>query len=354
MKKIIVLLTVTAFFVSLGFSAMAEIKVSSDIETYYESASDVDGPNDDDRFQINQLYLTIDGKYDGYDARLKLNGAPMLQDDNKAITGTETSKYVEEANFTMKDIGGSPVSVVFGKDEMPFGMDYDKYLTDPLVHYYEIDKVWGIHTIIDIEDVGSVAFAIFEAERYTNATTDELGDHYAARVKIDKLVENLSCEVSFASVQINDNDTTAVDEDEQKYSVGAIYHFMEDANVNLEYTGFSSKGGVADYDPALISLGVEKKIDDCKVYARVEHVLEDAENSEAGKLLASGGFDPDFDVEENFYMVGASYTPVKNYTLSLELANFSSGNVSAAKGLSMAEDPDTLESSIKFGIRAKF
>jgi hypothetical protein len=125
--------------------------------------------------------------------------------------------------------------------------------------------------------------------------------------------------------------------------------------VNLEYTGFSSKGGVADYDPGLLSVGTEYRIDDSYlVYARVEYVLEDAKNSELGQKRAFNSMNPDYDVEEYFYMIGASYSPVENYALSLEWANFSTANAGVAKGLSMPEDPDTLESSIKFGIRAKF
>jgi hypothetical protein len=362
MKKIIVFLTLTTFFISLGVSAMAsEIKVSADLEVYYEYADDTDGVNDDDRFQTNQLYLTIDGKFDGYDARLKLDGADMENE-----TGAEsTSNDIEEANFTIKEIAGSPVTVVFGKDEMPFGLDYDKYLTDPLVHYYEIDKVWGVHTIIDIKDIGNFAFGLYES-RNTDATTNEMGDHFTTRLIIDKLVDNLTCEVSFANEKMNDNDVIiadangdliSYDEDEQKYSVGAVYEYMNGANVNLEYTGFSSKGGVADYDPGLISAGTEYRIDDSYlVYARIEYVLEDAKNSEQGQHNATtaGGGDPDYDVEEYFYMIGASYSPEKNYTLSLEYTNYSTANYSSAAGLSMSDTPDVLESAIKFGIRAKF
>lgn len=359
MKKIIVLLTLTAFFVSLGVSAMAsEIKVSADLELYYENATDTGNggtlTEDDDRWQTNQLYLTIDGKFDGYDARLKFDGADMENDG-------ATRNYIEEANFTLKDIAGSPVTVVFGKDEMPFGLDYDKYLSDPLVHAYEIDKVFGIHTIIAIQDIGSFAFALYESRRDVTDVTvggfpitgvapdaNELGDHFTARVKIDKLVENLMFELSFASEQLNDGDTVFVDEDEEKYSIGAVYKFMEGANVNLEYTGWSSFAGVADYDPGLLSVGAEYLIDDSwMVYGRVEHIFED---------VPSGLND---DIEEDFYMLGASYSPVKNYTLSLELTNYSSANwKTVTESLAMEEDPapgdPELESAIKFGIRAKF
>ena len=138
MKKMVLVVMAIALCASFAMAEGPEIKVSGDLELFYELSDDVGGSNDGDKFKSNQLYLKFDGTFDNnMAARVILDGADIVSSDGGTVKG---EKIIEEANFTCKDIGGSPVSVVFGKSEMPFGMDYDKYLNDSIAHMLEIDK----------------------------------------------------------------------------------------------------------------------------------------------------------------------------------------------------------------------
>lgn len=329
MKKLIAVLILACF--SIGFSSAAfctEMKVSSHLETFYERSEDVGDARDNDKFKINQLYFTFDGKFDNnLYATLKIDAADFISADGKTVT----EKFVEEANFTFKKIMGSPVTLVFGKDEMPFGLDYNKFLNDPLVHNFEIDKVWGLHAIIDIDQVGNFAAAVYENRNGSDG--NEATDNFTCRLTVDKLIKGLLIEVSYA---VEEYEPAATSEDDTRYSVGCSYNFLDGANVNLEYTGFKNLKGTEDYDPSLISVGAEYKMDIYKIFARYENVDADDKKN----------------VEENFYMFGVSCTPSPKYTISLEWANFNTGDYKDASDLDVAED--SIESSIIFGVNAKF
>jgi len=329
MKKQLVTILTVVLVTSVGIPTWgADLKVSGDLELYWEHSDDVGGAADDDKFKTEQLYLTIDGKFDGgMAARLKLDGADIVGSDGKDVT----EKIVEEANFTLKDIAGSPVTLVFGKDEMPYGLDYDKYLFDPLAHAFEIDKVWGLHAILKIKQVGNLAAAFYQHRN--GSPENELFDNFTARLKADKLVDALTLEVS---VSREDYAPDAEKDDQTKFSLGLVYEFIKGTNVNIEYNSIDSLKGTRDYDPALLTVGVESKVGPCRLFGRYETIIEDT---------AVG-------VEEDFFAAGISYTPVKNFTISLEAANFNSGDLKDASDLMVATD--SIENSIRIGIRAKF
>lgn len=315
----------------------AEIKVSGDLELYYENSSDIKSQNyvdgdtqDDDQFKTQQLYLTIDGKFESnMTARLKLDGADIVSSDGKTVT----EKIVEEANFTLKNIGGSPVTLVFGKDEMPFGLDYDKHLTDPLQHNFEIDKVWGVHVITNLNDQHKIAVALYENRNSTKKDENELTSNYTARYNAS-IAENLDIELSFGQEQY-ETEISGLD-DEKRYNAGLVYKFKS-SSVYFEYTAFQSRNG-SNRDPSLVSLGLEHKMDKHNVWGRIEIV--DADEAAGEK------------VEENFYTIGYAYNAEKSYTLSAEFANFSTADYKDASDLNVADG--SIENSIKLGVRAKF
>lgn len=160
MRKLAMVMLAMAFLATISTLVFgSEFKASGDLELFYENSDEVVGNEDSDQFITNQLYLTIDGLFDGgLSARLKLDGADIVSSDG----GEVTESIVEEANFTIENIGGSPVTLVFGKDEMPYGLDYDKYLNDPIVHAFEIDKVWGFHGIVKLTNIGNVAAGLYQ------------------------------------------------------------------------------------------------------------------------------------------------------------------------------------------------
>lgn len=331
MRKLAVVMLAMAFLATISTLVFgSEFKASGDLELFYENSDEVVGNEDSDQFITNQLYLTIDGLFDGgLSARLKLDGADIVSSDG----GEVTESIVEEANFTIENIGGSPVTLVFGKDEMPYGLDYDKYLNDPIVHAFEIDKVWGFHGIVKLTNIGNVAAGLYQHRN--GSGENQIGDNVSVRLMADKLLESLSFEVSYAREEYID--AAGVAEDQTKYSLGMVFKFMEGANFNLEYNAIQNLKGVTDYDPALLSVGLEGRVgSNLRLYGRYEKIIEDTAS----------------DVEENFFALGVSYIPTKNYTISLEYSNFSSANLKDAADLMVADG--ALENSIKLGIRAKF
>ena len=326
--------------------AKPEIKVSADLELFYELSKDVDGSGDGDKFQSNQLYLDIDGAFDkGLAAKLELDGADIVSSDGTVVT----EKIVEEANFSVKNIGDSPVTLIFGKDEMPFGLDYDKYLNDSITHQFEIDKVWGFHGIVDLPGVGNLAAAAYQhrhSDDDEDEATNETGDNYTAKLTIDKLVKNLTVKISgasesYASVTTTDEDTgvasTSAKDDESRWGVGAVYKIKGLGNVNAEYIAFGNLKGTPDYDPDLVTLGIQcDVIDKTALWARYEIIGDDT---------------PD-DVETDFWSVGVKYSPTEHYDLLLEYSNFNSGDMKDATDLKVAKG--SIEDAVLFGVKAAF
>lgn len=330
-------------------AAKPEIKVSADLELFYEMSDDVGGNQDGDKFQSNQMYLIFDGSFENdLAARFMLDGSDIVSSDGKVVT----EKIVEEANFTFKNIGGSPVTFVFGKDEMPFGLDYDKYLNDSISHMFEIDKVWGFHGIVDLKGIGNFAAATYQhrhslASGVTLVDADnQMGDNYTARLTVDKLVKGLKLVLSGANESYGDTSTTddagtttvAERSAETRLDVGVVINCPANkCNLNAEYISFSNKGGSPDYNPSLTTLGIEVPASDkVTLWGRLEIIGEDT----------------DQDVETEFWSVGVVYSPVKTYKLLVEYANFNSSDLSDATDLVVAKG--SVENALLVGVKACF
>jgi predicted porin len=262
-----------------------------------------------------------------------------------------TEKIIEEANFTVKDVVGAPVSVVLGKDEMPFGQDYDKMLSDPLVHNFEIDKVWGVHGILDIAGIGKLAAATYY---HRNSVKDdetrlgmdnEVGDNYCARLTVDKLISNIKAEVSYAqesysSISTADETTGEASvtdkDDERRISVGVAAK-AGPANVAVEYIATENRKGKVGYDPGLLSVAADVKLHEkVKVHAKYEKILEDAD----------GG------VEEDFFGGGVEFALAEQLGLFAEVLNYNSGDLKDASDLKVVDG--SIETSVKIGFRGKY
>lgn len=318
-------------------AAKPEIKFAGDLELFYETGSDTGGADDNDQFKTQQLYFTTKGKFDGgMEAMLKLDAADIVSGDGKFVT----EKIVEEANFTLKDVAGSPVTLAFGKDEMPFGMDYDKYLTDPIVHNFEIDKVWGLNAALDLGKIGVVETGVYEHRNGSPA--NEATGNWCARYGLKDIAGRLSFEVSGGVEMYDLADDAEADaaplKDESRLSAGMKCDIGK-GNVNLEYTAFQGIKGVDGNDPALVTAGIEQKLNESLTgYFRYEKILSDGEGREDG--------------EEDFYMAGLGYEPVKNYVLSIEYCNFTTGNLNDTSDLYVAKGK--LEDTLKIGVHAMF
>jgi hypothetical protein len=348
LTRAVVIVVMLCMVVSMSNAeeGVPELSVKADLELFYEQSDDVAGDEDDDKFKSNQLYIEVLGKFDNdLEAKVKMDFADVVSSDNKLVT----EKVVEEANFTAKHVSGSPFTLVFGKDEMPFGLDYDKGLNDSITHQFEIDKVWGFHGIVDIDGVGSIAAATYQ-HRHTDddeiEASNETSDNFTGRLTVDKLVKNLAVKVSGASekytdIEEIDEDTGVASmsekDDELRWGVGAIYKVKGIGNVNAEYVAFESLKGIPDYDPDLITLGVEYEVaDKTAVWGRYEVIGDDTSD----------------DVETDFWTVGIKHSLAKNFTLMVEYSNFNSANLKDAKDLKVADG--STEDAIIFGVRAKF
>lgn len=258
MKKLIM----AAMICSLAAPAVAEeaVKVSGSIEIQYRSSGDYyddsaneypyiedSGETGGDVIRPEELYLQVSKKIDkGVEALLKLDGSDMDKDGND-------SKYVEEAQLIFSDLGLKGLSIVAGKDEMPFGQDYEKFFFNSITHGLEIDKVWGLHGIYDIKGLGTVAAAVFERDR---AADTKVQDSFAARATMDKLIKNLSVEVSLA--RLGKDSTVAAEKDESRLSGGAVFKW-KDFTFHAEKTLIFEYGNVKDYDLEVTQLGVDYK-----------------------------------------------------------------------------------------------
>ncbi len=342
-------------FVLAGITAMAEdekpeIKVAADLELFYELSDEIGGVGDDDEFEARQLYVKFDGKFgNDYSARVVLDGADVVGRDGKTVS----EDIIEEANFLVKNIGESGIDIAFGKDEQPFGQDYDKYLSDALVHNLEVDKVWGVIARAPFFRLGRIHVGTYQ-HRHSGADSKvgetlessdkELGDSYAAQIKMDNLTDSLLAQVSCGSEAYSDiittNGTTAR-EDESRVSVGCLYLLGNEdevkGNINAEYTGFKNRKGMDGYDPCLVSVGGQYDVaEKITVWVRYERILEDS----------------DIDVEKDFYGAGIIYRPSKGYQLLVEYANFNTSNLSDASDLEVADG--AIEDSVKLGVKATF
>lgn len=310
------------------------LKISGKGEIWFEYSDGVGGNKGDSRIKANELYLSFDAKYnDGVSAKVKLDGADIVSRDGKTVS----EKIIEEANVTAKEVCGLPLTLTFGKDEMPFGLDHDKALTDPIVHGFEIDKVWGLNASVAIDGVGSVGAAVYY-HRHSDPADDrtdndnEIGKNLAARLTVDKLVDGLKAQVSVATEGYSDTtdgtDVTAKD-DELRWSVGAVYTIEDLGKVHVEYIGTQNHKGTPGYDPGVVAVGAEGNITDkVKLHVRYEKVLEDSPG----------------DVETDFILGSVEYAATAGVAYFVEVMNFT--------GAGLADTEQDV--SAKLGARIKF
>lgn len=321
------------------------LNISGKVELWYEYSDGVGGNKGDSTITANEIYLTFDAKYnDDLSAKVKLDGADIVSRDGTTVS----EKIVEEANITAKNVCGVPLTLVFGKDEMPFGLDHDKALTDPIVHHFEIDKVWGLNGAVALKGVGSIGAAVYHhrhslASDATRASADnEIGDNFAVRLIVDKF-DNLKAEVSYA--QEGYSDTSASDgaggtvvtdkANETRWSMGAVYTVADLCKVYVEYIGTQNRKGTPDADPGVVSVGVEGNVTDkVKLHIRYEKVLEDSA----------------MDVETDYVFAAVEYAASDGVAYFAEVMNFNSADLSSASGLA----DTSIDASVKLGARIKF
>jgi len=312
MKKLIMAVMIC----SLSAPAVAEenVKVSGSVEIQYRSSKDIYeenvpahpdpdyNPSGGDEIRPEELYLQVSRKIDkGVEVLLKFDGADM----DKNTAGGSDSKYVEEAQLIFSGLVFDGLTIVAGKDEMPFGQDYEKFMLNSATHELEIDKVWGLHGIFNIKGLGTVAAAVFENDR--DADT-KVQDSVAARATMDKLVENLSVEVSVAR-RGEDKAAVPAEKDETRFNAGGVFK-LGDFTFHAEQTLISNFKNEDDHDLDVLLVGADFKFKDFLFKARqekIEHDFPTAAPDDGEELKVAGGADYYFS-EKTFVSVEYEFT----------------------------------------------
>jgi hypothetical protein len=321
MKRFLALSSVMMFLggIAIPSYVAGDAKVSGSFDIQYRYGDTFKSAGDDG-FKIEELYLQVKAELgEGVAGLLKLDGADM----NK---GKPSHKYVEEAQIIVKNVGGSPLTIVFGKDEMPFGQDYDSFQFDSLVHEFEIDKVWGLNCGYKIDGLGKVEAAVWEQD-FTG--TVSIYENITARLTV-KAVENLTAKISYAKLKNPATDG----KDETRISIGAVYKY-QGLVAHGEYTLQENplKRIKADKGrgekPNLITIGAEYSFSDLpwKVKARYE-IYDDDDSAK--------------DTIEGAYVIGVDYKLGKKTKLMVEYQNV------------LGEGAEEDKADIGVGVKAKF
>jgi len=128
-----------------------------------------------------------------------------------------------------------------------------------------------------------------------------------------------------------------INEDLNMLSVGAVYEFIEGANINLEYISLD----IDDAEASVITAGAEYNINNVMLFARYEVVDID-------------DLPPGVDNDDTFISGGVGYSPAENYTLLLEVSNFNSTNRATALNNMLYLAEDSQEDAILLGVKAAF
>ena len=297
------ILAVTGFVLAGSFPASAaeDLEISGSVEIQYRSSDDrydadpltTNYPagyvkqGGGDEIAPEELYIQVKKKLpNDVEALIKLDGSDM--DKNK---GDEN--YVEEAQVILKRAFGQPLTFIVGKDEMPFGQDYEQFFLSSVTHGLEIDKVWGVHANYKIKKFGSVAVAVFEHDRGADT---KLTESFAVKGETTKLVKNLSVEASIARIGKSGN----VEDDETRINAGAVFK-LGDVTIHGEATVIANYGNVEDHDYEVRQVGADWRFKKFLFKGRFEEIEDDAAV-----------------VKENQIALGASYYFNKNTLASVE------------------------------------
>jgi hypothetical protein len=257
MRKSFYLLVLAGVLVTFfaGVSYAVDVTGGGDIELVYDSYNVDNGTTDVSSVDFGTTDADVNVKI-GIDENTSAHIKIDVDDD-----GTQ----MEEVYITFDKVGGSPVSLKLGKQEVPFGMDKDLGIMDPVAHIAEVDEKVGLTLAAtpagDSPKIELCSFQNDTAQDYDPASGEDPADtgifqSYALRLTSTR-VAGLFAEVSYINqhregleelAATNSDDTSAV-------SVGLDYTFNP-VNVYLEYIGMTDTGHVDGDDDTILHLGV--------------------------------------------------------------------------------------------------
>lgn len=281
MKK--VLIAVGMIFCIAAPAMAGDVKISGSVELQYRNSSDNLATDGDDGFKTEELYIKIEKEVsDNISAMIKLDAADM--DENNS----DTTDTVEEAQVIFKNVLNAPLTIYVGKDEMPWIQDYEKFLFSSEVHGKEVDKVYGVHGQYKVEGFGSIDLSIYERNTLNSGVTDvdtSVTDSFTAKLKADKLVENLSLSVGFMKEGQNEAIASPEADDETGVSIAGKYKW-NDLTIHAEIVNIDEHDGTSEED--IIQTGLDYKIGKWLIKGRYETIDDDNGAGDDDTLTALG------------------------------------------------------------------
>jgi len=128
-------------------------------------------------------------------------------------------EFIKEAYIEIREVGGSPVAIIIGKQPMAFGQNVQAmplFENNPLADLQEIDEVYGITV-----DLTEGLFGIFDQAEVSVFETDagdlELGKIDGVSIRLSKMITDQWL-VTLSHAELGDNDLGH----ERRTSVGLI------------------------------------------------------------------------------------------------------------------------------------
>ncbi|MBE9535713.1 MAG: porin [Proteobacteria bacterium] len=280
MKKI--LIAVGMIFCVAAPAMAGDLKISGSVELQYRHGVDNLVTDGNDGFKTEELYIKIEKEVaDNISVMIKLDAADLDENDGN------TEDVVEEAQVIFKNVLNAPLTIYVGKDEMPWIQDYEKFLFSSEVHGKEVDKVYGVHGQYKIEGFGSLDLAIYERNTLNKNVADvdtSVNESLTARLKANKLVENLSLSVGFMKEGQNDADLAETN-DEIGVSIAGKYKW-NDLTIHAELVNINKHDGISEED--IIQAGLDYKIGKWLLKGRYETVDNDKATGDDDTFTALG------------------------------------------------------------------
>jgi hypothetical protein len=176
-----------------------------------------------DSLNLNSSYISLNAEWKNK-IRLVLTAKleKILKDNEISFTEDfSIGEFIEEAYIEIKDVGGSPIAVIVGKQPIPFGQNVQAmpiFANNPLASLQEINEVYGLTV-----DLTEGLFGVFDQVEVSAFETEKgdlkLGTIDGISVRLSKiLTDNILLTLSHAELG-NGHLTTG---SESRSSVGLI------------------------------------------------------------------------------------------------------------------------------------
>lgn len=224
MKKLLAIVSV-AMLATPSFSSQNEtlndvldVSATINIDNYYAQSSSGDY---EDNAQIKGSAIKFTAKISEniravlllkLDRTLRANGVDISSQMN-------LEEFVKHAYIDIRNVGGSPVAVLIGKQSIPMGVGFDRMLN---VHANRvrglrtIDEVFGLTVTLDNETIGKIEASVFED---TDGAGDlDIGEMNSYTIRYSRVVaDGVEVRGSYSRLGHEDRD------DETRAVVGAVY-----------------------------------------------------------------------------------------------------------------------------------